>query len=315
MIPVRLDSWEVHVPSACVLTEYGAPAVLRWQQVELPQPAAGQIRLRVRAAGVGPTDLEIRRGDLRAIFSLTADSVLGFEASGVADALGEGVQGISVGDEVAAWLPSLGGYAEYALASSWTIKSQAVSFVDAAALPASVEAAVGVLDQLGVVEGDIVLILGGAGSVGTIATQIALSRGATVIAAASPRDHELLRELGAAPVTYGENLVEQVREISSRVDAVMDAAGRGSLAEAIELAGGTERVITLSDPHAQDFGVRLSAPTPDRAPGAVAQGMALLAEGKLRMKQRRELPMQHAAEAHRLLESGETHDKVVLTIG
>ncbi len=108
MIPVRLDSWEVQVPSACVLTDYGAPAVLRWQQVELPQPAAGQIRLRVRAAGVGPTDLEIRRGDLRAIFSLTADSVLGFEASGVADALGEGVQGISVGDEVAAWLPSLG---------------------------------------------------------------------------------------------------------------------------------------------------------------------------------------------------------------
>ena len=300
--------------SACVLTEYGPPAVLRWQQIELPRPGAGQIRLLVRAAGVGPTDLEIRRGDLRAVFALGSDTVLGFEASGVVDALGEGVDGISVGDEVAAWLPELGGYGEYALASSWTIKPQAVSFVDAAALPASVEAAVGVLDQLGVVGGDVVLILGGAGSVGTIATQVAVSRGATVIAAASPGDHELLRELGATPVTYGENLVEQVRESGGRVDAVMDAAGRGSLPQAIELAGGTERVITLSDPHAKDFGVRLSAPTPDRAPQAVAQGMAFLAEGRLRMKQRRELPIQQAAEAHRLLESGETRDKIILTI-
>jgi NADPH:quinone reductase-like Zn-dependent oxidoreductase len=154
----------------------------------------------------------------------------------------------------------------------------------------------------------------GAGSVGTIATQIAVSRGATVIAAASPRDHSLLRELSATPVAYGDHLVDRVREISSRIDAVMDAAGRGTLPGAIELAGGTQRVITLSDPHAQDFGVRLSAPTPDRAPHAVAQGMALLAQGKLRMKQRRELPIQEASEAHQLLESGETHDKIILTI-
>jgi NADPH:quinone reductase-like Zn-dependent oxidoreductase len=218
-----------------------------------------------------------------------------------------------VGDEVAAWLPGLGGYGEYALASAWTLKPPGVSFVEAAALPASVEAAVGVLDQLGVARGETLLILGGAGSVGIIATQLAVSRNATVIAAASPRDHDLLRELGATPVAYGERLVAQVREITPHVDAVMDAAGRGSLPAAIELAGGRERVITLSDPRAQQLGVRLSAPTPDRAPRAVDDGMVLLAAGALRMKQRLELPLQQAAEAHRLLESGETHDKVVLS--
>jgi NADPH:quinone reductase-like Zn-dependent oxidoreductase len=85
------------------------------------------------------------------------------------------------------------------------------------------------------------------------------------------------------------------------------------LPAAIELAGGSERVITLSDPRAQELGVRFSAATPDRAPRAVDEGMALLAAGTLRMKQRRELPLQEAAEAHRLLESGETHDKVVLS--
>jgi NADPH:quinone reductase-like Zn-dependent oxidoreductase len=301
------------VPSANVLTGYGPPEALRWEAVRRLEPGAGQIRMRVRAAGVGPTDLAIRRGNLKEVFALAPDAVLGFEAAGVVDALGDGVDGVAVGDEVAAWLPGLGGYGEYALASAWTIKPPGVSFLEAAALPASVEAAVGVLSQLGIVQGETLLILGGAGSVGIIATQLAVARKATVIAAANPRDHELLCELGAMPVAYGERLVEQVREITPRVDAVMDAAGRDALPAAIELAGGSERVITLSDPRAQELGVRLSAATPDRAPRAVDEGMALLAAGTLRMKQRRELPLHEAAEAHRLLESGETHDKVVLS--
>jgi NADPH:quinone reductase-like Zn-dependent oxidoreductase len=312
MIPVSLRSWEVAVPRASVLTGYGPPEMLRWQEVRPLDPAAGQIRLRVRAAGVGPTDLAIRRGDLKAAFPLAADAVLGFEAAGIVDAVGDGLDGVAVGDEVAAWLPGLGGYGEHALASAWTIKPPGVSFVDAAALPASVEAAVGVLGQLGIVPGETLLLLGGAGAVGIIATQLAVSREATVIAAVNPRDHELLRELGATPVAYGARLVDQVREITPRVDAVMDAAGRDALPAAIELAGGTERVITLSDPRARELGVRLSAPTPDRAPRAVDDGMELLAAGGLRMKPRRELPLQDAAEAHRLLESGETHDKLVL---
>jgi NADPH:quinone reductase-like Zn-dependent oxidoreductase len=113
-----------------------------------------------------------------------------------------------------------------------------------------------VLDQLAIGAGETLLLLGGAGSVGIIATQLAVSRDATVIAAASPRDHE---------------------------------------------------------PRAHELGVTLSAPNPDRPPRAVDDGMALLAAGTLRTKQRRELPLQNAAEAHRLLESGETHDKIVLS--
>src|SRR3954447_260660 len=132
--------------SANVLTGYGPPETLRWQKVRPAEPAAGQIRMRVRAAGVGPTDLEIRRGNLKEVFALAPDAVLGFEAAGVVDALGDsGDRGGAVGDEVAAWLPGLGGYGEYALASAWTIKPLGVSFVEAAALPASVEAAVRVL--------------------------------------------------------------------------------------------------------------------------------------------------------------------------
>jgi len=98
-----------------------------------------------------------------------------------------------------------------------------VSWSDAAALPSSAEAALGVLEQLGLTGGETLLILGAAGSVGMIAAQLAVSRGATVIGAAAPRDHELVRDLGAVPVSYGPGLADRVREIVASVDAL--AAG------------------------------------------------------------------------------------------
>ncbi|MEY9856995.1 NADPH:quinone reductase-like Zn-dependent oxidoreductase [Catenulispora sp. GAS73] len=300
------------MPYAAVLTGYGSPETLVWSQVALPEPGPGQIRMRVHAAGVGPTDLKIRRGDLRAVFPLPEPAVLGFEAAGTVDALGSGVTGVSVGDEVAAQLPALGGYGEYALASAWTAKPATVSWADAAALPASAEAAVGVLRQLGVTSGETLLVLGGGGSVGVIATQLAVSQGLTVFSATGPSDERFAEELGAIPVRYGSALLERMRAHVDKVDAVFDAAGRGGLRDAVELAGGPARVITLADEHAADFGVALSAPTPDRAPDAVELTMPLLASGRLRLRAQRLLPMRDAAQAHALLEAGTAHEKLVL---
>jgi NADPH:quinone reductase-like Zn-dependent oxidoreductase len=300
------------MPKAVVLTHYGPPDVLVWSDVPMPEPGAGQVRIRIKAAGVSPTDPKIRRGDLKAVFPLPAGAVLGFEAAGAVDALGPSVTGVQEGDEVASFLAGLGGYGEYAIASSWTAKPPNVSWSDAAALPASAEAAVGILKQLGVSRGETVLLLGAAGSVGIIATQLAVSEGVRVIGAASPRDHDLVRELGGVPVSYGAGLAERVREISPSVDAVLDAAGKGGLPDAITLAGGPARVMTLADEHAADLGVAFSAATPDRAPEAVDQTMPLLASGALRLRRQRQLPMADAAEAHRLLENGEAHEKLVL---
>lgn len=300
------------MPSACVLTEYGPPNVLEWKDVAMPEPAEGQVRIKVRVSGVGPTDLKIRRGDLNGVFPLPEPAVLGFETAGVVDAVGSEVSGVAVGDEVAAWLPSLGGYGEYALAAAWSLKPPQVSWSDAGALPASVEAAVGVLRQLEVAEGETLLILGAGGSVGIIATQLAVRQGLRVIGAVGARDEALTRELGAIPVLYGRSLLSGVREVADRVDATFDAAGKGELEDAIALTGGSERVITLADERAAELGVRLSAPTPDRAPDAVEIGMELLASGELRLRSQHSLPMSAAAEAHRLLEGGNAHDKLLL---
>jgi len=303
------------VGGACVLTEYGPPDVLHWKDVPIPEPAETQIRIKVRVSGVGPTDLKIRRGDLDGVFPLPEPAVLGFETAGVVDAIGRGVRGVAVGDEVAAWLPSLGGYSEYALAAAWTPKPPEVSWTDAGALPASVEAAVGVLRQLEVVEGETLLILGAGGSVGIIATQLAIRQGLKVIGAVGARDEALTRELGATPVRYGSNLLSNVREVTDRVDATFDGAGKGGLEDAITLTGGSERVITLADERAAELGVRLSAPTPDRAPDGVEIGMQLLASGELRLRSQRSLPMSSAADAHRLLEEGQAHEKLLLVTG
>jgi len=300
------------MPSACVVTGYGPPDVLEWEDVPMPQPSATEIRIKVRVSGVGPTDLKIRRGDVQAVFSLPDPAVLGFETAGTVDAVGSEVSDVAVGDEVAALLPSLGGYGEYALAAAWTRKPPQVTWNDAGAMPSAVEAALGVLRQLGVAEGETLLVLGAGGSVGMVATQLAVRQGLKVVAAVGARDEELTRELGATPVLYGGRLLSNVREVADRVDATLDAAGKGGLHEAIMLTGGTERVITLADEGARDLGVRFSVGTPDRAPDAVAIGMQLLASGELRLRSQQTIPMSQAADAHRLLEENHVHHKLLL---
>src|SRR3954467_5856857 len=112
---------------AAVMSGYGGPDVLGLSEVEVPEPGRGQIRVAVRFAGVGPTDLAIRAGHLQHAFKPADPAILGFEAAGVVDAVGVGVRNVTPGDEVAVFLPSLGGYAEYVVASFWVLRPSRVS--------------------------------------------------------------------------------------------------------------------------------------------------------------------------------------------
>src|SRR5271170_4722992 len=116
------------MPNAIVMTGYGPPEVLKWAAVPMPEPGEGQIRIKVYATGVGPTDLDMRAGYLKDVFPLPPSAVLGFETAGTVDAVGAGVTGTSTGDAVTALLFSLGGYAEFAVASIWTHKPDTVSW-------------------------------------------------------------------------------------------------------------------------------------------------------------------------------------------
>ncbi|WP_460305562.1 NADP-dependent oxidoreductase [Actinocorallia aurea] len=299
--------------NAVLLSDYGAPEVLVPGEIEVGSPGPGQIRVDVAFAGVGPTDLAIRSGRLKGAFGAQPGSVLGFEAAGTVDAVGASVVDVRPGDPVAVFLPDLGGYAAQVLARHWVRVPEQVDMRDAAALPASGEAAARVVDAVGVASGETVLIVGAAGSVGLIATRLAVARGARVLAAVREEDFALLERAGATPVAYGSGLAVNARAAAGSVDAVIDTSGAGVLAAAVELAGGPGRVVTLSDPRAADFGVRLSGPDGPRVNARLRVVMTALVAGGLTLRSRTVAPLADAARVHRELETGGLRTKVLLS--
>src|SRR3954447_21098480 len=243
------------VMKAILFDRFGGTDVLHEADIEVPQPGPGQVRVRVQAAGLNALDGKIRSGMLEAVLPTPLPAVPGGELAGVVDALGEGVSGVQVGDEVLGWSDT-GSYAQYALATTVAPKPAGLDWQHAVALPVAGETAERVLDLLGVTAGETVLMHGAAGAVGTLAVQLATARGARVIATAGPANQDYLTSLGATAILYGEGLVERVRALApDGVDAVFDLAGKGALEDSITLRGGTERIVTIADFRAEQLGI------------------------------------------------------------
>jgi NADPH:quinone reductase-like Zn-dependent oxidoreductase len=291
---------------------YGDPDVLTAVERDLPQPEAGQVRVRVHAASVNPFDVKMRRGDLASYFPVQFPVAPGADAAGTVDAVGAGVKGIALGDEVLG-AAAAGSYAQYALLGAPVAKPASVSWETAASLPTVGQAAFRALKQLELQAGETLLIHGAAGSVGAIATQLAVARGIHVIGSVGASDEDEARALGAEPVRYGDGLAERVRAFSPRgVDAVLDASGGGVLPVSIELAGGPDRVLTLVDGNASQYGVRFSDGGDDSAPEALGELAPLAASGKLKLRIWRTYPLLEAASAHADIEARRNHGKIVL---
>jgi NADPH:quinone reductase-like Zn-dependent oxidoreductase len=280
---------------------------------DLPEPGTGQVRVRVRAAGVNGIDAAIRSGAAQQMFPTELPAVPGVEVAGTVDAVGPNVDGLAVSDEVLGFADG-GGYAEYALATTVAPKPAGLGWAEAAALPVAAETAIRVLNTLEVARGDTVLIHGAAGGVGTVAVQIALSRGAAVVGTASEANHDYLRALGAAPVVYGEGLVERVRAVApGGIDAVFDAAGRGALPDSIELRGGKSRIVTIADPAAFGLDIPVSGEAA-RDAGTLAEVARQAADGLLRVTVGETYPLEEASAAQESAATGHGRGKVVLLV-
>ncbi|EMD27740.1 NADP-dependent oxidoreductase [Amycolatopsis azurea] len=294
-------------------TEYGDSGVLQVLDRELPEPGPGQVRIAVRAAGVNPIDWKIRAGLMAEVFPTEFPAVPGGDVAGVVDAIGEGVSGFAAGDEVLG--SGIGGYAEFVLAdpAKLTRKPESLSWELAAALPVVVNTAYRALNLLDLEKGETLLVDGAAGGVGTIAVQLAVARGLTVVGTASEANHDYLRSLGAVPVQYGEGLAERVRAVAPQgIDASFDASGQ-SLATLVELTGGPKRVVTIAAADAADHGVRFTSGSPaEQVPGSLAEGAALAAEGKLTLPISRVYPLAEAAAAQDESQAGHVRGKLVL---
>src|SRR3954466_15375132 len=187
---------------ALQFTSYGNPEVLTWADAPDPHAGAGQVRIAVRAASVNPIDWKLLTGAMSGGQPQLGPGYLGYDAAGVVDEVGEGVTGAAVGDEV--FGRGQHTQAEYAVLDSWAGKPPSVDWAVAAAAGVAGETGERGLRLLDVTAGDTVFIDGGAGGVGGAAVQMALSRGARVIASASEANQDYLREIGAIPVRYAD---------------------------------------------------------------------------------------------------------------
>ncbi|WP_454195142.1 NADP-dependent oxidoreductase [Nocardia sp. Marseille-Q1738] len=296
---------------------YGGPEVLELAEVPLPQPDRGQVRVRVRAAGINGRDAKMRAGLFEP--GATAPAVagtVGLEMAGVIDAIGADVTEWAVGQEVFGRTVSFDAVATHALAPVGDIvaKPDSLGFEQAAALPVATEAAYRTLRQLDVREGQTLLVHAAAGGVGLMAVQLARLRGATVVGTASEPNHDFLRELGAIPVAYGDGSAERIKAAAPQgIDAVLDGSGRGVLPLSISLTGDPAKVITIADLGAAQYGVHFSTeivPIPE----AMAEHLALFESGRLRMPIEAVFPLDEAAEAYRRLDAGHLRGKIVVAV-
>jgi enoyl reductase len=284
--------------------------VLRVAELPDPVPGPGEVRVRVRAAGVQPFDVAVRRG-LLARDRVSFPQQVGQEYAGVVDAVGPQVHGTAVGDAVLG-STMLNGQASAVVVPASTVvhKPAHLDFPTAAGLVAAAQTAGGALRELDLRAGDVLLIHAAAGSVGTIATQLARLAGATVIGTASPANHDYLRRIGAVPVAYGESLPHSVRLVAKDLPTVvLDAAGGDAIAQSIALGVPPDRIGTIV---AASHGARVvRAP---RDPARLAEVAELAARGVVTMPIRA-YPLSDVVAAHAAVESRHGRGKVVLIIG
>ncbi|WP_078577857.1 NADP-dependent oxidoreductase [Salipaludibacillus agaradhaerens] len=302
---------------AAAFSSYGPPEVLRVMEFDDPQVGAGQVRVRVKTAGVQPFDCAVRSSGwtppgLKIIFP----QILGNEFSGIIDHVGEDVTGFNIGDEVLGWA-LMTCYAEYVVVSIDQIvqKPQGMSWEHAGVITASGQTAHTALRELEVGKGDTVLIHAAAGGVGTFAIQLAQAWGAaTVIGTASERNHDYLRSLGAIPVTYGEGLVDRVRSLSPKgVDVAFDAAGGDALEASVKLVENKKRIGTIvAFDLVEELGVRPIRS--ERSTERLSELVNLYIQGKINIHIRNTFPLDDVVKAHREVETGHGYGKIVLTI-
>ncbi|HEY3464968.1 MAG TPA: NADP-dependent oxidoreductase [Amycolatopsis sp.] len=294
---------------AVAFTEFGGPEVLR--VLDLPEPHAGpgQVRVRVKAAGVQPYDAAVRAGWEPPGLSLTWPRVPGNEFAGVVD---EG--DLAPGTEVLGFT-AVQAAAEYVVVpvENVTPKPPEMPWEVAGGFTAGAQTASIALEVLELREGETLLVHAAAGSVGTAAVQLAKLEGATVVGTASEANQDYVRELGATPVVYGEGLKARVEAAAPRgIDVVLDGAGGAALDLSLELVKDRKRILTLVDHgRAAELGVLVSKS--GRSAARLAELAALYAKGDLRFHVRRAYPYTEAVAAHREIETGHGRGKIVLT--
>ncbi|MEU5116207.1 NADP-dependent oxidoreductase [Streptomyces longwoodensis] len=302
--------------------EYGDPDVLVHEDVEQPDPGPGQVRVRVAATSFNPVDGNIRAGFMQGPIPVVLPHTPGIDLAGTVDALGEGVEGLAVGDDVVGFLPmdGPGAAAEYALAPAevLTPAPKSVPLADAAALPlVGLTAHQALFEHGGLAAGQRVLVNGAGGAVGGYAVQLAKNAGAHVIATASPRSGDAVRSAGADEVVD-----HTTTGLTAAVTEPVDLALNLAPVDPAELAA----LLTLVKPGGVLVNTTVWMPAPSDEvrdvrgidlfvrsdAGRLAELVASVDRGELRVDVAERVPLAELPALHARAAEGAVHGKVVV---
>ncbi|KNH21879.1 alcohol dehydrogenase [Arthrobacter sp. ZBG10] len=303
---------------AITYSTYGNPDVLEYGEQPLPKVGPGMVLVKVKAASVNPVDWKIMSGGLDAVMDLQFPAIPGWDVAGVVESVGIDSRQFQPGEEVIAYgrkdYVHGGSFAEYIALPERVLarKPETLNWNESAGLPLAGLTAYQVLNRLGLKAGETVLIHGGSGGVGSLGIQIAAALGAKVIATASEKNHDFLRDLGAEPVAYGDGLADRVRALRpDGVDVVADFVG-GNLEATLAVLADGGRHASIADSDVEQHGGEWMWVNPV---GADLQKLADLVDGeKIQVEVAEVFPLEKAADAFRSNMEGHTRGKIILAM-
>jgi NADPH:quinone reductase-like Zn-dependent oxidoreductase len=304
---------------AVVAHEYGAPEVLKFEEVPRPEPNEDEALVRVIASSVNPADPLTLSGKYAREFGTHLPLIPGYDIAGIVEKTGANITKLKVGDTVYGYPTFGGGWAEYITVKEWEVaaRPKSLNFVEAAAVPmGALTAWQALVDVAKLQPGQTVLIHGGSGGVGSFAIQIAKARGARVIATASTVNQDLLEQLGAdVAVDYTKTKFE---DVAKDVDAVLDPVGKETLARSygvVKKGGIVMSLVARPEPaEIKNHGIRGAGISVHPDSEDLAEIAQLIDAGKIKPIVTQVLPLNQAIAAQQQAATHHTRGKVVLRI-
>jgi NADPH:quinone reductase-like Zn-dependent oxidoreductase len=297
-------------------SSYGGPEVLEIVDVPRPVPGAGQVLVRMKAAGINPGESKIRQGLLHTRFPAAFPSGEGSDLAGIVEEVAAHVEGVAVGDEVVGFTDQRASHAELVLveAADLTPRPAGVPWEVAGSLFVVGTTAYATVRAVTAGAGDTIVVAGAAGGVGATACQLAQLKGAQVIGIAGDADHAWLEALGVKPLGYDGDVTARLRLEAPHIDGFIDTVGHGYVKMAIDLGVAPDRIDTIADfPAVEQFGVKGDGNAAAANAPVLAELLDLISQGKLDIPIARTFPLAEVRNAYQFLEEKHGRGKVVLT--
>lgn len=304
------------MPKAVRFDHYGGKDVLYVAEVERPVPAAGEVLVAVRAAGINPGESGIRGGRMDAVFPATFPSGQGSDLAGVVAEIGSDVDRFELGEEVLGWSDRRSSQAtEVVVPANHLIpKPAGLSWEAAGSLYVAGVTAYAAVRAVNPRPNETVVVSGAAGGVGSLAVQLLKIQEAEVIGIASKPHHTWLASVGVIPVAYGDGLLDRIRALSPNgVDAFIDTFGDDYIRLAIDLGIARDRIETIIDfQAAQEYGIKSEGSSTASTPAILSEMANLVASGRITVPIARTYPLEQVRDAYEELEMRHTLGKIVL---